>query len=320
MLGPYYALRHNLTYVHTPFLVQSQTWTRFLGFGEGENTVEDLQFNYPGDRIKLVKRGAHKYRRDYLQRRSEDEWIRAKVQEVEASLEDDQVALLRYDLVPTPEPQWVCDPQLNLLLRRKYCAARVAHPLRQDLYAADRAAGRVIVAVHYRCGDSCLDYKYRATPFESTSASMAHIARALTEELGDRNRFAFHFFAQPPRNLPASHRNLTAETHFARLFSTPSLEGLIIRPHFDTTPFSTLHHLASADVLFGSQSSFSWLANLLHHGVTVGPTDACKWRIPYNKHSGFVDEEALRQAFRETRHASKTRKFESMQDCWALQV
>jgi hypothetical protein len=314
IMGPYMAYMGNASYLHTGFLVQSQQWNRFLGFGEGEDIMEDLAYNFHENQIRIVKQDWTGHQRDPSHA---VEWMQNTVATIEPTLKEREVMVVHYDVVHTHEHKVACLPALNLKLRQKYCAQRVAHPLHQDFYAADRAQGKIIVAVHYRCGDSCLDYSYRATPFPSTIATIGHIVSALSQVPGGHvSNLAFHFFAQRPKHLPPSQANLTAEEHFKPMLESAELRGLNIVTHFDASPTTTMHHLITSDLLFGSQSSFSWVANLLHHVVAVGPMMTCKWSVPYRRDGGYIDEALLTKYFIESR--DRQPKFNTLDDCYAL--
>ena len=54
-------------------------------------------------------------------------------------------SVLRLSRLPLPALQMACYAPLHLLVRQKYCAARVREPVPVDLFAEDRARGRMIV-------------------------------------------------------------------------------------------------------------------------------------------------------------------------------
>jgi hypothetical protein len=220
-----------------------------------------------------------------------------------------QVTLLRIFRVhvPWPSRRYSCHPEINLILRRKYCAARIQLPVKEDLYRGDREAGRVVVAFHLRCGDSCFNY-YRATPLDSVIRTIRLLADTLRE--GGHPLLSVHLFSQPPHNDSAEH-------HFSPVLQSPDLKGIPLVGHWYTHSHTTLHHLITSDILIGAQSSFSWVASLLHHTVALGPLDTCRWPVTgYDRDTGEFDGPSLLHSFNLSRkHAPK---FRSMDDCHAL--
>ena len=330
LYGATVAFMLNLTYVHTPFMANSARWDRWLGFGAGEETEADVRNLATHSHLIVRTDEAHLAKSNTL---TIEDWVRLQIAEHHANLSsrsttlltptpssspssalasadpETEVTLLRiYRVhVPWPSRRYSCQPDVNLLLRRKYCAARLRQPVTEDLYRADREAGRVVVAFHLRCGDSCFN-PFRATPLPS----VVHTIRLLAETLTDAGlpTPAVHLFSQPPQNE-------SAEYHFHSVMHSPQLAGIPLTGHFYAHAHTTLHHLVTADVLIGAQSSFSWVASLLHHTVAMGPVDTCRWQVAgYDRVTGAFDGASLlKQLNASRRHAPK---FNSLDDCYAL--
>jgi len=312
IMGPYLAMRLNATYLHTGFLIQSARWNSFTGFGFGEPTLEDLP-NYLAEEEPAYLMQDPRRRQNTLSKE-----VRALRKQIADLVEKEDVRnrkglVVVYERIHTPDLAIGCYPPLNLLLRQKYCAARVANPLtkKEDLYAEDRAAGRTIIAVHYRCGNSCFS-SYRSTSRLSILMTLTQIRDAIMQHVGAVDNMVVHFFAQPP----SERHNITTDEHFSPLFNDERLGGLRIVPHFDTSATQTFHHLVTSDILIGSQSSFSWLAFLLHHSLNIGPMHSCRWKVKYDKKTGEVDTNAIMAHFQQAKEERP--KFDSIQDCLNL--
>lgn len=128
-------------------------------------------------------------------------------------------------------------------LRAKYAAAA------QDI-ASRRAAGRLTVAVHVRRGDVSAGGAHadRFTPNARVRATIAAVCEA------------------------ASAAGLTPALHLysdGRPEEFADLADLGLALHLDDDAFTTFHHLAEADVLVMSKSTFSYVAALLSSGVVI---------------------------------------------------
>ena len=326
LYGPAIAMMLNVSYAHTGVLGNSARWDRWLGFGAGEDTEADVRNMAMRSRVVVRRDEEHFMRNNTL---TIEDWVRAQLAEHHAHVNRSngllsarawqqqpgegeppmEVTLLRiYRVhVPWPSRRYSCHPDINLLLRRKYCAARIRLPVPEDLYAADRAANRVVVAFHLRCGDSCYN-PFRATPLSSVIRTIRVLADALRG--AGLLSPALHLFSQPPHND-------TAENHFRPVLESAELADISMVGHWYTHAHTTLHHLITADVLIGAQSSFSWVASLLHHTVALGPVDTCRWQVDgYDRITGEFDGQSLlRQLNASRKHAPR---FRSMDDCYAL--
>lgn len=220
------------------------------------------------------------------------------------------------DEVHVTTTRQVCEAHLYAALRRKYCLARLKMPMDVDLYKHDRtphppaqSKPKIIVAFHLRCGDSCFSV-YRSTPFDSIVHTAERI-RVNLHQLEPDRQMAIHLFSQKPHND-------TAEHHFAPLVHAlhQSMFATVVT-HFTTHGHTTLHHLVTADVLIGAQSSFSWVGFLLHYTVSLGPVKNCFHSVDYRKDTGAFDEDAFRQQYALARY--KVPKFDSIDDCDLIQ-
>jgi hypothetical protein len=345
--GVYIALMFNATYIHHEFEQNGARWNHFLGFGFGEDRVEDFLATFapnvadieirPGsNQIQTLQEIQQKTNAFHLfHRRWEDEtaengrfwdWMPNYIQtlreesksEIEshpspltpahAILDPDipKPALLYFEPAHIQPPNAVCsDPRLLQSLRKKYCIARVTQSGMDDLYEVDRNRNSLIVALHLRCGDSCYD-SFRTTPFHSVVHTVQRL-HALLSLLEPDRPIVFHIFSQKPLNG-------SAEEHFAPLLT--SLQGVSVTTHFETSSYSTLHHLILSDILVGAQSSFSWLAFLLHHGVSMGPFTSCTSSIDYSKDTGVFDEGQFEIEYQHAKlYGQPTPSFKSWKEC-----
>ena len=332
LYGASIAFMLNLTYVHTPFMANSARWDGWLGFGTGEETEADVPNLATHAHLIVRTDEAHMAKSNRL---TIEDWVREQIAEHNTNLSrtipatpstpssspsspssalvsadpETEVTLLRiYRVhVPWPSRRYSCHPDVNLILRQKYCAARLRQPVLEELYREDREAGRVVVAFHLRCGDSCFS-PFRATPLPS----VVHTIRLLADTLTGAGMPvpAFHLFSQPPQND-------TAEHHFEPVMSSSQLAGIPLTGHWHTHAHTTLHHLVTADILIGAQSSFSWVASLLHHTVAMGPVDTCRWQVAgYERLTGAFDQQSLLKQLNASRPYAPN--FASLDDCHAL--
>jgi len=360
VIGPWVAMLYNATYLYTGFHANGARWNRFLGFSEGEDTVEDFIATFDPEAGKLLAREPSRQGMrmpDLLKQtkgfktlvRTMDEengptghvwnWMDnflatnrresvARLRQLEsegfvrglpptaahASLDPEipQPLLVYFDEVHVQASDVLCGPDTRLLqsIRRKYCLARVNAPRPlPDLYAKDRERNFIVVAIHLRCGDSCYE-TFRVTPFPSVTRTVERL-HALLSKLEPDRPLCFHIFSQPPNN------GTTAEDHFAPLLA--SLKGMVVTTHFHASSYVTLHHLVKADVLLGAQSSFSWLAFLLHQGVSIGTFKPCTHNVQYHRDSGNFNEEQFVEEYQNAKRLSPPLKFDSWEECMAIQ-
>ena len=319
--GAAMSFTHNLTYVHAPFMVMSAKWTNFLGFGFGEWEHADVEAHYDTVEERVLQDNTEQ----------PDAWIDKQVAQYDEHLakqinavpadgvyEPTSARVLRLHRihVPTYGPHsgtdsYACLPELNLLLRQKYCMARIREPISTDLYALDRAAQRFVIALHMRCGDSCYNI-WRATNLDSVRVTITHVIALLTSAPLSiaESSISFHLFSQSPSNN-------TAAEHFApvvhHIRSTTSAH---VTSHFDVLGITTLHHMIISDLLIGASSSFSWIAALLHHTASMGPISACQWNCQYDRLTGMFDQPCLVKAIQQSQ--PHRNKYDSIQDCHDL--
>ena len=229
--------------------------------------------------------------------------------------------------VPDPKTVYACNPYLNLILRQKYCFARIKWPININLYREDRLHNRIIIAIHLRCGDSCFDPQ-RTTTFESIKNTI-NILNNILNILFPLQQLSFHIFTQPPQRIPGTpteHHAPTAEEHFQPLLDSLKTnynnnnnnKTFLIQTHYYISSHVTLHHLIESDILLGAQSSFSWISSLLHHITSFGPMPQCKWNIEYNKKSGEINQEQLINSIQNSWKFKP--KFNTLQDCYDLKM
>ena len=221
-------------------------------------------------------------------------------------------SVLRLSRLPLPALQLACYPPLHLLLRQKYCAARVREPVPADLFGEDRARGRMIVAVHYRCGAECY-HPTRAVPLSSTITTLRRITELVTQH--SLPSPAFHVFSSPPNND-------TADSFFHPLTSAfPT-----VRLHLSLHSHLLLHHLVSSDVLVlpsVTSSGLSWVAELLHAGgvalVAAAPLHDCGGEVSgYRERDGEFDGSSFVRMWQWSAEQGAKRRFDSLLDCYAL--
>lgn len=309
LYGPYIAYNLSLNYMFTPYTYNAARWTKYLGVGDGEDTEDDLRLMTNSD--KLVKKYALKP--EHLEGSNPyshkvEQWLYDTLGDIEQKFAvgeytQQHTILLELNEIHVPNVNYACHPQMNLMLRQKYCIARAKRPMRDDFYAADQEQGNLVVAIHMRCGDSCFD-PYRSTPFSAIVNTIQGLSAALEPEYG--RKVSYHLYSQPPQNM-------TAEEHFQPLLTHPVLQQQNVVTHFHASSVSTLHHLATADVLVGGQSSFSWVGGVLHSAVTLGPMSVCKFSVQYNKDTGAFDQ----QEFLKELHASRdyVPRYGTIEDC-----
>ena len=222
-------------------------------------------------------------------------------------------SVLRLSRMPLPSLQLACYPPLHLLLRQKYCAARVREPAPVDLYGEDRARGRMIVAVHFRCGDDCY-HPTRATPLSATIVTLQRITALVSQH--SLPSPVFHVFSSPPNND-------TAESFFHPLTAAFPTARL----HLSVHSHLLLHHLVSSDVLVlpsVTSSGLSWVAELLHAGgvvlVPTAPLHDCGGEVNgYRERDGDFDSDSFVRMWQWSAQQQAARpRFDSLLDCYAL--
>jgi len=327
LTGPFLAVSLNMTYVATDLLRQSTRWNTFLGLTDGEHTIEDLHGTY-GGLGQIVQRSQSDRSQDFEKLPMLD-WTRTKMQElavdpalrlVTDAIDPRALTVAHKALTPgLPLPLFVvahetfvplhkvaCLPGIHNIIRQKYCAARIRSPVTTDLYAADRAAGRIIVTWHLRCGDSCFS-PMRATSFDSIVSTSWEIKK-LFERMEPQRELAFFFFSQPPKNT-------TAEEHFAPLLAR--LEPLRVSTHWHARSTTVMHHLITSDVLIGAMSGFSWLAFLHHHGLALGAIPSCSDEVTYDRFTGEFDHDKFEQMWH--KYKDKVPQYRNWKDCLAME-
>ena len=353
LYGPYLALTLNASYAFTPLLKLSSRWTTFLGFGHGEVTEADLLGLFARSRmfVRNVERGGgegegaggggsggevvewvkEKRRKVEGINKQLTDWARRvqtnpslpypKVDEPKGAVLDGYATthldpsnpittatIFRLYRLPVPSLMHACHPPLLLLLRQKYCAARVRSPPPLDLYGEDRRAGHVIVALHIVCGDACYNSE-KTSPLASYAATITRFTSvAAAHHLPPPS---FHVFTTAPSND-------SSPTFFSSLTSLP-----LVRLHVGLHSHAVFHHLVVSDVLVAAPlgaASTSWLVQLMHHGVVVGPAvpqHACTGEVGmYNRETGSFDEDSFVKVWAEV--GGHKIRYESIADCAAI--
>ena len=330
--GPWVSGQTQTQYVWTGFGMNSRRWNGYFNFQMGEPTLSDLEAAYGVGKIRV-------YTRTWVQERMSQhhavDWVRITMEKLRYEGRDNPEipedadeawkhlerevpfpVLFQIEEVHVVTVRQACEASLYATLRRKYCLARLNMPIDVDLYKVDRtphppgqSLPKVIVAFHLRCGDSCFSV-YRSTPFDSILYTAERIRENL-HQLEPNRQMAIHLFSQKPDND-------TAEHHFEPLVTALKKSYFsTVRTHFTAHSHTTLHHLVTADVIVGAQSSFSWVGFLLHHTVSMGPFKNCFHSVDYQKDTGQFNE----TSFREQYSLSKGRipKFDSIADCEAIE-
>ena len=346
--GPYLALTLNVTYTYTPLLKLSSRWGSFLGFGYDELMEADLLASFA--RTRLFVRNVDDAGAEGGGKAAEvEDWVREKRKKVEhmnkqivdwhrkvSTIKDlpypkvdepkgsvldgyathhidptspiTTATVFRLYRLAVPSLQAVCHPPLLRLLRQKYCAARVRKAVAVDLFGEDRRGGRMIVAIHIVCGDSCYNTE-KTFPVSSYIHTMQRLtAVAALHHLPPPS---FHVFTVPPAND-------SSLAFFDALKAQP-----FVRLHVSHHSHAVFHHLVVADVLIPpsiTASSTSWLVQLLHAGVVVGPSTpphACTGEVGmYNRETGGFDEDSFVQIWQQL--GGHQIKYETLQDCYAI--
>ena len=330
LYGPYLALHLNLSYAHTPFLKLSSRWTTFLGFGQGETTEADLLAVYArtrlfvrnveggggegeggergGDVVEWVKdkrrkvESINKQLTDWTRRvQLNPELAYPKVDEPKGAVLDGYhtthidpanpittATVFRLYRLPVPSLMHACHPPLLLLLRRKYCAARVRSPLPVDLYGEDRRAGHMIVALHVVCGDACYNGE-KSFPLASYAASMSRLTAVAAA-----HRFpppCFHVFTTQPSNDSSPTFFSSADVSCRWCACTWACTATRCSTTWWCRMCWWRRRWAAA--------STSWLVQLMHHGVVVGPA------VPQHACTGRGGHVQSRDGERSMRTASR---------------
>ncbi len=305
------AYKFNITYVHTPFLINSAHWNSFLCFGANEMVEDDIRIRHKMLNVWELRNNPNSI--------SPKNWI---LQHINHHSKDGALFLRLYQI-----PNWLpressaCFDPINIRLRMKYCAARVIQPVRTNLYRDDFIANRFIVAVHLRCGDSCYD-SWRATPLPSIENTILKLHSGISQYYHKRE-VVFHLFSEPPMNN-------TAKKHFHLLLHSIKFQSVKpfpvkIVPHFSLNAPITLHHLITADILLTAQSGFSNLAAVLRTGITFGPVQSCNSNLTileYDKTTGNFSLERLKSTldYKESTQRKQNKSiqfhFQSMEECY----
>ena len=218
------------------------------------------------------------------------------------------VTVFRLYRIGLPALPQACLPALHLLMRQKYCAARVRQPLPVDLYADARRAGQMIVAVHILCGEQCWNPD-KTTPISVFINALHSIAAiAANSSLPSPS---FHVFSSLPVNASWS-----PERYLSPL--TAAFPRLQL--HLDLHSHLVFHHLVMSDVLLPpplGSSSTSWLVQLLHAGVVIGspvPVHACQGEVDgWRKETGHFESRSFIMEW--LRMQKRRQRFDSLQDC-----
>ena len=316
VIAPFLALKLNMTYAFHGFNGPAQRWNDWLGWSDCELTYQDIIRRY--ENVQIHSYGATQRKTIEMQAWAEQQIATLRTA---ATSSISRAVILQFSSVHIQWPfnEIACHPQLNLVLRQRYCAMRMIRPVLTDVYADDERAKRLIIGIHYRCGDACFNYAYRTTPFHSMATTIRLLHDTLQPIYGAP---AFHFFAQPP--TIATNETVTilsAAQHFSPLISNITAYGCKIIPHYDLHSHTVLHHLIRSHIIVGSQSSFTWVANLLHHaiGISPGTTPGCKWTVPYNRDTGIFDTNILHQYLSEMFNQSTRITFRSIDQCYNMQ-
>lgn len=313
--GIWAAYRLNITYVYTPFLINSAYWNSFLGFGVNEIIEDDLKIRHNVLNVK-------EFRNNSASSKEALNWILQHRDEYVKQRTKNGSLLLRLHLISNlvSPLTGACFTPLNARLRTKYYTTRLIQPIRLNLYENDIKANRFIVAIHLRCGDSCYD-SYRTTPLSSIENTILKLHYCISKYYRNK-QVVFHLYSQPPINNTAGrhYQSLLNNRNFQRTKPTP----VKIIPHFALNAPITLHHFVTADILLSALSSFSALASTLRTGITLGPIQSCDPRLTvsdYDKTTGNFSLEKLKSALDYFEYIKQRRKetaklhYQSIEEC-----
>lgn len=246
--GYYNAGRFHVSYAYSPF--SSPDWDAFLGFGEGEATARDL----------IRKKGYKRRMLPYFDEKNPKdlELIQNMIDSYEGErvvfyLELDQYYAAQYQVAP--------------VLKRKFEAApaRTADHLEYE-------PGILNIALHIRRGDIVEGQATGAEGLTKRWLTMEYyvkIVKTLLSALAKEREYRIYVFSQGK------------EADF------PELEGIQgLRFCLDMPPRQSFLHMARADILITSKSSFSYKPALLCDGLRICPAnfwhgypDSEKWAL-----------------------------------------
>ena len=131
LYAPYLSYQYNISYMFTPFIYNSARWTKFLGWSEGEDTEDDL---LQMTRYESYKKVTLQYNSVFIDKVVPEVWLDSALHEIQSKFHTGEYTaqdtiVIELNRIHVPQHNMSCQPDLNLLLRQKYCLARVRRPV-----------------------------------------------------------------------------------------------------------------------------------------------------------------------------------------------
>ena len=335
LYGAYLAYEAQAAYVHSPPFsgAHADAFNQLLGLGTNEVDVPHLQQLRPPSPRELVTRQASFTQAQNLNGSGVQAWLRAELREHsfrrdEAHLADassSSLLILNATSLPDscPPHRMVCHPQLNLVLRQKYCLARVRQPV-ASVYSNRSSPSShppaLQVAFALQCGDECYGGQ-QFLSLDSIVTTIHHLAHTARKRKLPQPEI--HFFVEQPDAADHSHTSgaaasATAAEYFRAITRAPQLASTPMFLHAGLSAPALLHQLVVADVLVASNSPFSLLAASLRTSVTIGQSVHCGFSVAgYHPDSGIFNRQVMANHYTDSRRWAIS-EFRSAQQCYNM--
>lgn len=250
--GYYYAKVFGLKYAYSSF--PNKMWDEFLGFGQAENSVE-----------QLVKKGYKKRKLPYFNENSEEE--KQLICDIIDSYDGEKIVfVLGLDQVYSRQ----CDVMEDIRYKFEHAVARQKDKL---IYNPDC----LNIAVHIRRGDIVIGQENNDPALTKRwldTEYYVHILKKIQVELQKKGIvYKIYLFSQGEK------------ADFSELGQVSPVEFCL-----DMPPRESFLHMVKADILITSKSSFSYKPALLSRGLRICPEHF--WHAyPIEKEWILIDEE-----------------------------
>lgn len=265
-------------------------WARFLGFQQGEVTLDDLNQRHGEGTVTLQNIDHRDSTKDTLAA------FEAHLARVEGRTKENAPSIMYWVRRPQELSSTVlCHAPMLRTLRQKYCAARALRPVPFSLYTTPAGpppkshpihiAVQLASSLHPASGQGDAKTILGNLPasmeeyIDMTGLAVAQLLQTLRRHT--RAALHVHLFASPP--LKREHTEtpsplLTLEKHpmlrqvIAGDTAANALnEGMILESHFHISHLHAFHHQVMADILIADWTAYGLLASALNEGIVLIP-------------------------------------------------